>query len=513
MKKYRYEIAVILLIFFLILLNIIWLKQDTKPPHWDFAVNLSYSIFHLENLMSFNLQQLVYSYSYWPPLSYYITSVAFLLFGIHEDIGVLSLSPFLAILLFFTYKLGETLLSKRLGILSAVVLVGMPFLMSQTREYQLDFPLTAMVILNAYLFFKSVFFSRKKYSILFGIGSGLGLLTKWTYIIFLLISVIFGIGRAIKIKSNGILVNLIGVFILTAALAGPWYLANVDNLKYSYFNNIQNINNATIYQNYSLRSLTFYLNSLYLDHLRLPFLIFLINGVIFILLNFKKNKNISLILIFCILYFLIISLYSVKEPRYIEAITPFLAIIMVFWILKLKHKIFRKFLIFSVILLAGLNYFHTTFGIKFLPEIVEYKIFNSPLLLLKQRGYLMGPPQSENWFVDEIINRIDKDIESSGKRDQMTFVELVQEEDKMFFNKYTFNFIVQRSKSNIYLNSYFLDNLVCPKIINSQVQYFILSIDSVPAWQNCSRLVKDYKKLGDYNLRDGSRTLLLKTSL
>src|SRR3989304_4538966 len=99
MKKYRYENILILLIFFLILLNAIWLKLDNKPPHWDFAVNLSYSIFHLENLKSLNLQGLIYSYSYWPPLSYYITSVAFLLFGIHEDIGVLSLSPFLVILL------------------------------------------------------------------------------------------------------------------------------------------------------------------------------------------------------------------------------------------------------------------------------------------------------------------------------------------------------------------------------------------------------------------------------
>lgn len=513
-KKYTVEFLVLTIILSLLLVNVIWLRLDTRPPHWDFAINIISSISHLENLKNYDISSLIFSYSYWPPLSYYITSITFLFFGINEDIAALSLSPYLIILIFFTYKLGELLQSKKFGLLSSIVLIGMPFLMSQTREYQLDFPLTSMVVMNAYLFFKSNFFRNNKYSILFGIGSGFGLLTKWTYIVFLFSVLILSVIKFLKLKQKVILINLFLAFTILCFIAGPWYLSNISNLKDSYIKNIQNPLYITHYKLSYLESLLFYFKALYLDHLHLPYLILLLWGVAYILVVLRKNKNVFLILMFSVFYILIMPLYSIKEPRYIEPITPFLAIIAVFWTQKIKHNYVRILLTAIILTISVFNYITFTFGIKSLPERLEYRVLNIPLLLYKQGGYQIGLPQKEDWFVEKIVKAIAKSWNETKKKEAFTNITLIQENDKMFFNSWTLRYYqILHLPNNIFVNSFFLKDKKCENIVMMQSQYLIINIDSVPLLQNCLRLANKYKKMKESILPDRSSAFLLRNSL
>src|SRR3990167_7705544 len=239
MKKYRLEVYVFFLILLLVAFNIIWLKIDIRPPHWDFAIHLINTLSYLDFLRNIDFKNLLFGYFYYPPFVYYLTSFTFLIFAIHEDIAVLSLTPFLIILIYFTFKLGKLFYGKKTGLLSVVGLIGMSFLMSLTREYLLDFPLTAMVVMNAYFFFRSRFFTDKKYSLLFAIGSGLGMLTKWTYVIFLAGAIFLFFLDFIRSRHAEKLVNFALMLIILFYIAGPWYMGNLTNIKNDLVGNVE----------------------------------------------------------------------------------------------------------------------------------------------------------------------------------------------------------------------------------------------------------------------------------
>lgn len=510
-KKYTVELLVLTIILSLLLVNVFWLHLDTRPPHWDFARHLTNSLYYLDSLKSYDIRSLILDYSYYPPFSYYITSLVFLIFGIHEDIAVLSLTPFLLILIFFTFKLGKLLYDRKTGLLAVISVIGLPFLMSVTREYLLDFPLTAMIVMNTYFFVKSDFLKDKKYLILFAVGSGLALLTKWTYMNFFLGMVILVIIDLFRRKQLGRLRDIFFTVVLISCIAGPWYLSNISNLRYSFFENIQIAKREGDSPINSSSSFFYYLKSLYMDHLRFPLTVLFVIGMIHLVFNRKKNKKLSLILFLSVFYLLTVTFYLNKDPRFIMLVTPFLAIITSFWILKINQRWLRIVLISFVMVLSIFNYTTSAFGLKQLPEILEYKIFTVPIVIYKQWGHTLTPARRENWYVDKIVRRIAKDIDTSENKINGLNIELVLQNDKMFFNMFNFRYYQGLYlPTGIYINTQIIKNNDCENIIRAASRYLIINSDLVSILKSCSKLKSEYKNLEEYLLPDNSKVLLLK---
>src|SRR5439155_17863221 len=121
---------------------------------------------------------------FYPPLYHTIVAVFYSLFGKTIDAAQWANLPALALLMAATYGVGRSLL-KPLPAAGAAMLVGFfPFLIWLSRETLVDYWLTAMVALAMWLLLRSKEFSDRNASIAFGIVCGLGLLTKWTFPLF-----------------------------------------------------------------------------------------------------------------------------------------------------------------------------------------------------------------------------------------------------------------------------------------------------------------------------------------
>ncbi|OGK31880.1 hypothetical protein A3F57_04010 [Candidatus Roizmanbacteria bacterium RIFCSPHIGHO2_12_FULL_36_11] len=513
MKISKTTVRIILLLSILIISNFIWLKLDTQPPHWDFAVHLSYSMNYLDSLKNFDLKQFFLGYSYWPPLTYYITDLFFLIFGINERVAVLSLTPFLVIMVVSIFKLGDLLGGKKLGWLSLIVLIGIPSLMSQAREYLLDLPLTAMFMLNTYLFLKSDFFSNQKYSVLFGITSGLGLLTKWSYGIFLAgFFLLIGLRFLKKTKQEN-WINLMTVLFFIASISGPWYSSNFftrkDILLRQIIEAIKERGEPIFSVGSSLYFYHFY--SLYFVHFRFPLTVFLVIGLAYLLFNLKKNVKTGLVLFVASFYFAVLSVYPIKDPRYVEPITPLLVIIISLWVVKIKGKLLRRFLLTALIGVSIFNYISSTFGIRQIPETLEFNIFNKPILFYQQKGYTQGPPVQEDWRISKLVKKIAQDIKISAENKTSARVIALIHKDKMFYNKYTFGYYARLYfPRTVQLQTFELKNRDCQDVYQSYPDYLIINLETLSSLQQCLKYFKDYEEIGNNILPDKTRVVSLK---
>lgn len=505
MKDRFYILLLLIISLLLIFCNFIWLKIDTRPPHWDFAIHLSnilpyYDFFVKKQIISFitysNFSPPL-SYNYYPPLSYYLTTFTYRLFGISEDVAVLSLTPFLIILIFSIYKIGQTLKNNKLGILMVISLVGMPFLMSQTREYQLDFPLTAMVSLNLYLFLKTDSFNNRKFSIIFGCVSGLAMLTKWTYLILfigiLIAEHIFSNRKKYLIQFK----NIIIVLLIILIVSGPWYLSSLSQLKTGFKENIS----ISIEENdpniLSKESFLWYLNSLYIQHLRFPLSILTIVGFIFLIKNGKKYKKIKQLLLISLFYLLTITMFRNKDARFIEPLMPFFTVIISFWILELKNLYIRYILIIYLILLCVFNYYSMSFGFVKLPIVSESKLLGKNIIWFTQYGYTLGQPRNENWHLKKIFYEI-----SGNSKKTIFFIS----EDKMFLN--IFNILYYQRLFSKYLISINIGKDMCKNLV---LNYNYLVINDSPGSNllNYCKIISDnfYKKK-EFDLPDDSTVMI-----
>jgi len=122
---------------------------------------------------------------YYPPLVHLAVAGFYQLFGVSMDVAAMANSLFLALLLLAVYGIGERLAGPWVGLLSAFIVSLLPMIFAMSRYLYLDFALTAMVAANICLLLRSDRFERRGYALLYGLSLGLGLLVKWTFVVFI----------------------------------------------------------------------------------------------------------------------------------------------------------------------------------------------------------------------------------------------------------------------------------------------------------------------------------------
>jgi len=452
-KIFSNNYVILTTIFLLITIsNIIWLKIDTRPPHWDASNHLMHSLAKYDLLKEFSLRSLKHfygSYTYYPPAYYWATSFFYLLFGKGVDIAVYTNIFFLFILIFSTYGIAKHFWGRGAGLLSALVVSVMPVLLSQSREYQLDFPLTAMVALTIYLLLKTETFRNRIYSILFGISFASGFLLKWTFPVFLIFPMSYSLFKLIyenikakKIEDSRWLNVFLAVFFIFI-FAGPWYIVNLQKLRADFAGNIQCGINEGDPQTF-WASVTWYIKSWIIVHMRLLLLVLFEIGVVSSFVKKKILKNNLFILLTLATGFFIMVFYSNKDIRFIEPIMPFVAIVACYWVFLLP-KVFKEIMVGLVILIAIFYFWSISFGFKFLPTSKGFEFHKYYFPLYIQNGYTVGPPVSENWHQNEIFD----DILKNKPADRIVKLNMFYK-DKIFFNKENFKYY-------ILLNNYPID--------------------------------------------------------
>jgi len=180
-----------------------------------------------------------------PPLRYLTVIPFYRLFGISTDVALMGNSLYVALLLLSVYDIGQRIYSRKVGLLAAFLASIYPILFSLSRTSYVDYPLASIVALSVALLLRADGFRHGGFSLLFGLSLGLGVLTKWPFVVFLVTPLLYvirrsGIVRLIKddirslVRGSSTLPRLLVSYwahpILAAILASLWYLPNRDRL-------------------------------------------------------------------------------------------------------------------------------------------------------------------------------------------------------------------------------------------------------------------------------------------
>lgn len=403
------RILLILIVIYVGWVSVDWAMIETRPPHWDMGVHLFNSLDYLNRFKDpLHFYRLWTTYSYYPPFRYWVTIPFYLLLGTSVVSAVISNLFFIILLAFSVYGIGETLWNSRVGLLAALFVLSSPVVASQFKEYQLDAPLAGMVALGFYLFLKADGFKNRKMSMWFGIATGLGMLTKWTFLFFFafpLAEVVFTIWKS---RNKEAFRNFWQAGLLGGMVASLWYSAHLPRL-------LRDLTSYTFYVGKSPDVLSVpgvcnYLKYLINDQLYVfPFSLFVI-GIIFCLFRrgFAERNKYPLLMIAGT--YVIFALIRNKDVRYTLPMLIAISILAVAWIVTIQTKIFRWILTGLLLTYEIAAFWIMSFGVSWVPNSLECNVLPGiQLVLFKPGGYLIGPPTHEQWHQEEIFRTIAAD--------------------------------------------------------------------------------------------------------
>ena len=170
-----------------------------------------------------------------PPLPQLVTVAAYRLLGERSQRAArLSVLPFLCLLLLASYCLGAQLKDRETGLVAAALLAGFPQVIGFSRSYWMDLPLAAVTTLALWALLRSDGLRRRGASLLLGLTLGLGLLTKYTFPVFVAGPALYlalrglrqaGDRRALRLRVENICLALL----VATALAAFWYVPGLGS--------------------------------------------------------------------------------------------------------------------------------------------------------------------------------------------------------------------------------------------------------------------------------------------
>lgn len=401
-----------------------WLKLDTSLPHWDMGRHLYHTLLYRQLWTDFfhgdkNIFGLVSMYFYYPPLVHNIGLLFQELFGFTRNVAVASNIVWILMLIFSAYGLGKGYFNRLTGMLAAIIVASSPMLIGQFREFQIDMPLTAIFALSFYLLNRTQKFTSRKYSLLFGLSVGLGMMTKWTFAFYILPPILFFIIAGLvenKKEWKRVAVNILIAGASAMIICGAWYLRNISALRNDFSQN--GVKQAQVEGDpygINLPAFSWYLKRLVGNYLFLPLSSIFMIGSLFTIISRKwRTAGITLFLLIFI-YYLIFSWLPNKDTRYIMPMISLIAILAASAINIFRSKIYKSLFFILIISIFIINNAYVSYG-KYLPFKTKELVLNSSAdfgVLIGQNGYTSDSPKKMICPMDQLINTLPKDSTST----------------------------------------------------------------------------------------------------
>ena len=380
------------IILFHLISNFIWLRLDQTylldDAHWHFLFSLR--VFDSLRQHTFpwlaDISNNYFAFRWHGILVGYLTAPFYFILGLTQDSAVTaSSSIFFTILMLSIYGVGKVLFDKRVGLLAAFLVSMYPLVFNHMRIYMLDLPLTSMVVLSVLLLLKTEGFTNRKYSCLFAIASGLGLLIKFNFALFILGPLIIILYKFLgkngfKQVWRNIAVVIFIVVLISFRFYGLkfWEIANrIYSCSWFYA--------VSFYPKDSLVSILQRCLVMGKDYL----LFFLrdcfnnsVSPVLFVLFIFgavinKRPRGILFAWLVLPLFLLAFLFHYPDQSRYFMPVLPALALISSAGVMTLKSVKLRRMFVILVVAIGCLQYFAVSYRIDFLPKQIQIKI---PLL-------------------------------------------------------------------------------------------------------------------------------------
>jgi 4-amino-4-deoxy-L-arabinose transferase-like glycosyltransferase len=395
--RHRFLLAAAFL--YLAAANLIWIARDTRPPFWDMAYHQTAALRIYDAFSNLGLRAIAIIpllTGFYPPLYHTVVATFYAVFGKTIDAAQWANLPAMALLIATTYGIGRSLL-KPLPAAAAALLVGFyPYLVWLSRETLVDYWLTSMVAVAIWMLIRTNEFSDRRASAGFGVICGLGMLTKWTFPLFVALPALW-LARK-NLRNAGIAAAI------AAVIAAYWYLPAGRSLQ-----QLANINNAGAISEgdpgrVSFQALVFYLRALEGYQLFLPLFVVFIAGALLVARKFDRAW--LPVMLWLAGGWLGLMLFQNKDPRYSAPLLPAVALI--------SAQMFQRKEVLIALLVPFLLFQHylVSFGVRQLPAtVVLAKGVEGPLswhwnLYTQNYFGLWGPPAREDWQIRRVLEEI-----------------------------------------------------------------------------------------------------------
>ena len=234
-------ILLFILILFVVMLNIWWVTMNTgeiyRTEQPKFVTVRSY----LDSTFSYK------ECSYYPPAYFWMCAktVSLLNIPLSYDHCVFVNLLYLVFALIGMFLLGKYLTSSHwYGLVAASLLPGLPIYLYVSRKFIGEFSITTCVILAMYFLISNCHWRHKGRSLLFGLVCGIGMLFKWSFIVYiiapLLISIGYGFFDRRQSSKKDLFYHLFLSLLAAFVVCGYWYVVhfNITQFRYEFSTNL-----------------------------------------------------------------------------------------------------------------------------------------------------------------------------------------------------------------------------------------------------------------------------------
>lgn len=369
--KYKFSLSklpanipyiVLLIIIYVFCEQLVYSLLNQKPPMLDEVHYLAKAVDYYRLLIfrpeGFIKKLLTVSPQHRPPLYPLSGTLLYLIFGVSRPDLWLRVANGLwaALTLWSTYKIGEKVFSRRVGLSAIVIFLGFFCVFGYQRYTMSETAFIAVTAFAVWQLIRTEYFTNFKTSLWFGISLALGLLVKTNFFFFLVLPVGFsfmvGLVRTSSRNRIKVVGNFLSSILVATVLSMPYYLANLSKiteytLTAQHYGPIWGPDHQYFF---------FYLFALH-TNISTPYFSYFIVGLLLFPISFflKKQQKIGAMLI--LLWFLSGYLshalvITCKDPRFTFAYYPAVALIASYWIFFVRKRGIRWLLIGLIFLFA-----------------------------------------------------------------------------------------------------------------------------------------------------------------
>jgi len=401
----RHRILLVAGLLYLCAANIIWISIDTRPPFWDMAGHANSALtvardFQVNGISA--LRTLPKDSGSYPPLHDAVAALFYGVLGPNVDAAQLANLPAIIILGLATFGIARSVMEPGAAVLAALLANFFPYMLWISREILIEYWLTAIVAVAIWALIKTREFSDPKWSLVFGAVCGLGMLTKWTFVIFVGLPALWYARKnwANAFKAAGV----------AAVLAAYWYVPQFETMS-KFWHQVANAGKTEGDPGaLSIQGWLFYIRALEGSVLFFPLFVAFLAGLATMVQTWQQRSAKWMPVVLCLLgTWLGLMFVPNKDPRYAIPIISVIAVIaaVAFEKRKAAQVALGVFLLFQHALVS--------FGIPQLPErVVLAKGPGGPVPYdwnLYTQSYLglWGHPRAEDWKIERAIETISAD--------------------------------------------------------------------------------------------------------
>jgi 4-amino-4-deoxy-L-arabinose transferase-like glycosyltransferase len=393
-----------------LLVHVLYELWSDLPPLWDMAYHQDQGILYLRAWEQGQfLSRFADLSTYYPPLYYLQEAVVLALFSYNQFLPLLANLPGILLLSYSTFLLAGHYIGPRYSWLVGVLPLMFPLVAWTSRESLLDVPLSGWVAVALVIVLRSRMLEVRRTALLLAPILALGMLTKWTFVVFLFFPLCYAIYASGDRKRS--LLNLVDGCLLAMPLMFVWYLPNLGALAERF---ALTSGTGTVLEGdprwTQLQAWIYYLRCLSSYYLYLPLTLLFLAGML--LRRYRNQTPAYLGLLWWALAgsLVILTLMDAKDPRYTMPVVAPLAILLVlFW----RH---RPALVYAIAVLATLQFLTISFDLLGRPvKLAVLHIQNDTDYLSLSREWVFfqthyfdaaGPARRENWPIREILSVI-----------------------------------------------------------------------------------------------------------